>query len=137
MLWNNCKDKWPSHNDLGNRADAGELFTAENIYMTICLLDRLVPLNFDMPPLSSDPASVRRDITVQVPAHALQLNCPTYQLFQQLLTPALTQALTLPDNDATVFLQTQINNLFYVSIMKISINDIKVDVKFLIINLLF
>ena len=128
MLWNNCKDKWPSHNDLGNRADAGELFTAENIYMTICLLDRLVPLNFDMPALSGDPASVRRNVTIQVPAHALQTNSPTYHLFQQYLAPFIKQALTLPENHAAVLLQTQTNNLFYVRMMKISIDNMKVDV---------
>ena len=126
MLWNNCKDKWPSHNDLGNRAVAGDLFTVENMFMTICLLDRLVPVNINIPAQSGNPTSVPRALTVQVPAHALQMNNPTYQLFQQVLTQAMTQALTLPENDAVVFLQTQINNLFYVRIMKISINDIKV-----------
>ena len=125
MLWNNCKDKWPSHNDLGNRAVAGDLFTAENMFLTICLLDRLVPVNIDIRAQSDDPASVPRPISVQVPAHALQMNNPTYQLFQQVLTQATTQALMLPENDAAVFLQTQINNLFYVRIMKIS-NDNKI-----------
>ena len=35
MLWNHCKDKWPSHNDLGNRAVPGDFFAAENIFMAI------------------------------------------------------------------------------------------------------
>ena len=126
MLWNHCKDKWPSHNDLGNRAVPGDFFTAENIFMAICILDRLVPVNIDIPAQSGDRASVPRSLTIHVPAHALQMNSLTCQLFQQVLDQATTQALTLPENHTSVFLQTQINNLFYVRIMKISINDIKV-----------
>ena len=74
--------------------------------------DRLVPVQITIPAQPGNPASVPRALTVQVPAHALQQTGPTSAMLQQVLTQAITQALTLPESHAAVFLQNQINSAF-------------------------
>ena len=52
------------------------------------------------------------NVPVQVPAHALQQGGSSGSTLQQVLTQAITQALSLPAEHAAMFLQTQINQAF-------------------------
>ena len=54
----------------------------------------------------------RYNVPVQVPAHALQQGGSSGSTLQQVLTQAITQALSLPAEHAAMFLQTQINQAF-------------------------
>lgn len=77
--------------------------------------NRLVPVQITIPAQPGNPNSVPRALTVQVPAHALQQSGPTSAMLQQVLTQAITQALSLPESHAAIFLQTQINAAFKIS----------------------
>merc|ERR1711893_337607 len=58
--------------------------------------NRLVPVQITIPAQQGNPASQPRALTVQVPAHALQQGGSSGSTLQQVLTTAITQALTLP-----------------------------------------
>jgi len=77
--------------------------------------NRLVPVQITIPAQPGNPASQPRALTVQVPAHALQQSGTTAALLQSVLTQAITQALTLPESHAAVFLQQQIDTAFKLS----------------------
>lgn len=77
--------------------------------------NRLVPVQITIPAQPGNPTSHPRALTVQVPAHALQPTSATSTLLQQVLTQAITQALTLPESHAAIFLQNRINNAFNLS----------------------
>ncbi len=77
--------------------------------------NRLVPVQITIPAQPGNPTSHPRALTVQVPAHALQPTSATSALLQQVLTQAITQALTLPESHAAVFLQNRINSAFNLS----------------------
>ena len=74
--------------------------------------NRLVPVQITIPAQPGNAASQPRALTVQVPAHALHQTGNTSVVLQSVLTQAITQALSLPESHAAVFLQTQINNAF-------------------------
>lgn len=74
--------------------------------------NRLVPVQITIPAQPGNAASQPRALTVQVPAHALHQTGNTSAVLQSVLTQAITQALSLPESHAAVFLQTQINNAF-------------------------
>ena len=92
------------------RASSGSGASAPQLVITNP--DRLVPVQITIPAQPGNPASVPRALTVQVPAHALQQTGPTSVMLQQVLTQAITQALSLPESHAAVFLQNQINTAF-------------------------
>jgi len=74
--------------------------------------NRLVPVQITIPAQQGNPASQPRALTVQVPAHALQQGGTSGSTLQQVLTQAITQALSLPPDHAAMFLQSQINQAF-------------------------
>ena len=73
---------------------------------------RLVPVQITIPAQQGNPNSQPRALTVQVPAHALQTGGSSGVTLQQVLTQAITQALSLPPEHAAMYLQTQINQAF-------------------------
>jgi len=77
--------------------------------------NRLVPVQITIPAQQGNPSSQPRALTVQVPAHALQTGGSSGVTLQQVLTTAITQALTLPPEHAAMYLQTQINQAFRLS----------------------
>merc|ERR1712126_196313 len=77
--------------------------------------NRLVPVQITIPAQQGNPSSQPRALTVQVPAHALQTGGSSGTLLQQVLTQAITQALSLPPEHAAMYLQTQINQAFRLS----------------------
>jgi len=86
--------------------------SAGNPQLVITDPNRLVPVQITIPAQPGNPASNPRSLTVNVPAHALQPSSATSPLLQSVLTQAITQALTLPESHAAVFLQNQINHTF-------------------------
>ena len=74
--------------------------------------NRLVPVQITIPAQQGNPSSQPRALTVQVPAHALQTGGSSGNTLQQVLTQAITQALSLPPEHAAMYLQTQINQAF-------------------------
>jgi len=74
--------------------------------------NRLVPVQITIPAQQGNPTSQPRALTVQVPAHALQQGGTSGSTLQQVLTQAITQALSLPPDHAAVYLQSQINQAF-------------------------
>ena len=74
--------------------------------------NRLLPVNITIPAQQGNPSSQPRALTVQVPAHALQTGGSSGNTLQQVLTQAITQALSLPPEHAAMYLQTQINQAF-------------------------
>ena len=74
--------------------------------------NRLVPVQITIPAQQGNPNSQPRALTVQVPAHALQTGGSSGVTLQQVLTQAITQALSLPPEHAAMYLQTQINQAF-------------------------
>ena len=93
----------------------GAASTSSGQQLVITDPNRLVPVQITIPAQPGNPTSQPRQLTVQVPAHALQQSGQTAQILQNVLTQAITQALTLPESHAAVFLQTQINNTFKLS----------------------
>ena len=94
----------------------GAASTSSGQQLVITDPNRLVPVQITIPAAQpGNPTSQPRQLTVQVPAHALQQSGQTAQILQNVLTQAITQALTLPESHAAVFLQTQINNTFKLS----------------------
>lgn len=77
--------------------------------------NRMIPVQITIPAQPGNPQSQPRALTVQVPAHALQQGGPSGTTLQQVLTQAITQALTLPAEHAAIFLQNQINQAFRLS----------------------
>lgn len=75
--------------------------------------NRLVPVQITIPAQPGNMQSQPRALTVQVPAHALQQGGPSGSTLQNVLTQAITQALTLPVEHAQIFLQNQINTAFH------------------------
>lgn len=75
--------------------------------------NRLMPVQITIPAQPGHPNSVPKALTVQVPAHALHPGTPSSAILQQVLTQAITQALSLPDViQAALILQSQINVAF-------------------------
>ncbi len=74
--------------------------------------DRLVPVQITIPAQPGNPTSRPRALTVNVPAHSLQQSGATSALLQTVLTQAITQALSLPESHAQIYLQNQINHAF-------------------------
>merc|ERR1712183_650681 len=98
----------------GRQASFGQRGGAATWAQHVVISDpnRLVPVQITIPAQQGNPASQPRALTVQVPAHALQQGGSSGSTLQQVLTQAITQALSLPPEHAASFLQTQINQAF-------------------------
>eukprot|EP00092_Neocalanus_flemingeri_P005881 GFUD01006330.1.p1 GENE.GFUD01006330.1~~GFUD01006330.1.p1 ORF type:complete len:343 (+),score=80.45 GFUD01006330.1:144-1172(+) len=69
--------------------------------------NRLVPVRITIP---AEHGNLSRDLTVQVPAHTLQQGRSS--ALQQVMIQAIPQALSLPPEQSSSYLQTQINEAF-------------------------
>jgi len=96
----------------GARGGYGRMPPGGTQHVVISDPNRLVPVQITIPAQQGNPASQPRALTVQVPAHALQQGGTSGSTLQQVLTQAITQALSLPPEHAAMFLQTQINQAF-------------------------
>ena len=76
--------------------------------------NRLVAVHISIPAGQGNPAArtfTMRTFTLQVPAHALQGGTRGSTL-ERVLNQAITQALSLPPDQAAVYLQSQVNLAF-------------------------
>jgi len=74
--------------------------------------NRLVPVQITIPAQQNQANSQPRALTIQVPAHALQQGSSSGSTLQQVLTQAITVALSYRQEEAARFLQQQIDAAF-------------------------
>eukprot|EP00088_Acartia_fossae_P028024 TRINITY_DN287_c0_g1_i3.p1 TRINITY_DN287_c0_g1~~TRINITY_DN287_c0_g1_i3.p1 ORF type:complete len:195 (+),score=54.69 TRINITY_DN287_c0_g1_i3:45-629(+) len=98
-----------------NTTSSGATGAVSGQQVVIADPNRLMPVQITIPAQANNPNSTQRALTVQVPAHALQPSSNSATTLQNVLTNAITMALSYPQDEAAKFLQQEINSAFRLS----------------------